>query len=48
MWRAAGILGALALSSFTLAVATGYSVTHDSSSDGTIVVDSRTPLPPLP
>ncbi len=48
VWRATGIAGAVALSSFTLAVATGYSVTHDSSSDGTAVVDSRTPLPPLP
>lgn len=48
VWRAAGLAGAAALASFTLAVATGYSVVHDSSSDGTVVVDSRTPLPPLP
>jgi hypothetical protein len=46
--RASWIAGAVAATSLTLAVVTGYSVTHDSSSDGTVVSDSRTPLPPHP
>lgn len=46
--RASWVAGAVALTTLTLAVVTGYSVTHDSTSEGTRVVDSRTPLPPLP
>jgi hypothetical protein len=42
--RASWVAGAVALTSLTLAVVTGYSVTHDSSSKGTVVADSRTPL----
>ena len=42
------VAGAVALTSLTLAVVTGYSVPHDSSSEGTVVADSRTPLPPQP
>lgn len=46
--RASWALGAAALASLTLAVVTGYSVPHDSTSEGTVVVDSTTPLPPHP
>jgi len=46
--RASWGAGAVALTSLTLAVVTGYSVPHDSSSEGTVVADSRTPLPPQP
>jgi hypothetical protein len=46
--RASWAAGTVAVISLTLAVITGYSVTHDSSSEGTVVSDSRTPLPPLP
>ncbi|MCZ7588134.1 MAG: hypothetical protein M5U27_04585 [Gaiella sp.] len=46
--RASCVAGAVAVTSLTLAVVTGYSVTHDSSSEGTVVSDSRTPLPPHP
>lgn len=46
--RASWVAGAVAVASMTLAVATGYSVVHDSTSEGTIVVDSTTPLAPLP
>ncbi len=46
--RASRIAGTVALTSLTLAVVTGYSVVHDSSSEGTVVADSTTPLPPSP
>jgi hypothetical protein len=46
--RASWVAGAVALTSLTLAVVTGYSVPHDSSSEGTVVADPRTPLPPHP
>ncbi len=46
--RASYVAGAVALTSLTLAVVTGYSVVHDSSSEGSVVADSTTPLPPRP
>ena len=46
--RASWVVGAVAVTSLTLAVVTGYSVPHDSSSEGTVVADSTTPLPPQP
>jgi hypothetical protein len=46
--RASWAAGTVAVTSLTLAVVTGYSVTHDSSSEGTVVSDSTTPLPPHP
>jgi hypothetical protein len=46
--RASWVAGAVALASLTLAVVTGYSVAHDSTSEGTVVADSTTPLPPHP
>lgn len=46
--RASWAAGAVAVTSLTLAVVTGYSVPHDSSSEGTVVSNSTTPLPPHP
>jgi hypothetical protein len=46
--RASSVAGAVALASLTLAVVTGYSVAHDSTSKGTVEADSTTPLPPHP
>jgi len=46
--RASGVAGAVALTSLTLAVVTGYADVHDSSSAGTVVADSTTPIPPHP
>lgn len=46
--RTASVVGIVALAALTMAVVTGYSVVHDSSSKGTVIVDSTTPLPPLP
>jgi len=46
--RASWIAGAVAVTSLTLAVVTGYSVVHDSTSEGTVVADSRTPIPSHP
>ncbi len=43
--RTASVVGVVALIALTMAVVTGYSVVHDSSSKGTVIVDSRTPLP---
>lgn len=44
--RASCVAGAVAVTSLTLAVVTGYPEVHDSSSEGTVVADSTTPLPP--
>ena len=46
--RASVVAGAVAATALTLAVVTGYAVVHDSSSEGTTVVDSTTPLSPQP
>ncbi len=46
--RASWVAGAVAVTSLTLAVVTGYSVVHDSTSEGTVVADSTTPLRPRP
>jgi hypothetical protein len=46
--RASLVFGAAASVALALAVVTGYSGVHDSTSKGTVVADSRTPLPPVP
>ncbi len=46
--RTASGVGIVAVIALTMAVVTGYPVVHDSSSTGTVVVDSTTPLSPLP
>ncbi len=46
--RAAWAAGAVAVTSLTLAVISGYSVVHDSTSKDTVVADSRTPIPSHP
>jgi hypothetical protein len=46
--RASCVAGAVAVTSLTLAVVTGYADVHDSTSEGTVVADSRTPLPSHP
>lgn len=46
--RASWVAGAVAVTSLALAVVTGYSIVHDSTSEGTVVADSTTPLRPPP